>query len=167
MDLTNELKQQCIFRMKESTGRIEKCVLLLTNEQVWNRPNTSTNSIGHLILHLCGNITQYIQSSLGNQKDNRNRDLEFESTVPCTNDELIQKMQITVNTAVEIIEQLNEAELLQNRSVQGFGLTGIGNIIHVVEHYSYHTGQIALLTKLIKNQDLGFYADFDLNQKNK
>ena len=67
---------------------------------------------------------------------------------------------------MEITESLEEEELLKTRSVQGFKLTGMGIIIHVVEHLSYHTGQIALQTKLISNQDLGFYGDMDLEVKN-
>ncbi len=166
MNLKNEIKSQSIFRMGESTERIEKCVNLLTNEQVWYNFNDHTNSIGHLILHLCGNITQYIQSSLKNQKDERIRDLEFETKEQLSNEELIQKIKHTATEASEIIQHLNEEELLKERSVQGFNFTGVGNIIHVVEHYSYHTGQIALQTKLLRNIDLGFYADLDLNIKN-
>ena len=45
-------------------------------------------------------------------------------------------------------------------------LPAIGRMLHVVELYSYHTGQIALWTKMLTEKDLGFYEDFDLNQKN-
>ena len=52
------------------------------------------------------------------------------------------------------------------RSVQGFNFSGIGILVHVVEHLSYHTGQIAFYTKQLKNEQLGFYGDIDLNVKN-
>ena len=81
--------------------------------------------------------------------------------------ELLQILDSTVTESVSIIQSLSEEDLLRSRSVQGFELTGIGNIIHVVEHYSYHTGQIALQTKLFTDKDLGFYADLDLNTKNR
>jgi uncharacterized damage-inducible protein DinB len=166
MNLKTELKSQSIFRMTENTERIEKCLKLLPNKQVWYTYNNHTNSIGHLILHLCGNITQYIQSSLGNQKDDRNRDSEFETEIHLSNEDLAQKMRQTAEEAAQVINQLSEEELLKERAVQGFHFTGVGSIIHVVEHYSYHTGQIALQTKLLQNLDLGFYADLDLNIKN-
>ena len=51
-------------------------------------------------------------------------------------------------------------------SVQGFQLSGIGIVVHVVEHYSYHTGQISFWTKQLKNKDLRFYAGLDLNVQN-
>lgn len=64
-----------------------------------------------------------------------------------------------------MIQNISDEELLRVRAVQAYEFSGAGNIIHVVEHYSYHTGQIAFWTKLLKNKDLGFFAGVDLNQK--
>jgi uncharacterized damage-inducible protein DinB len=75
-------------------------------------------------------------------------------------------LQKTVSKATGIIKHLDNSKLLKIHSVQGFELSGIGIIIHVVEHYSYHTGQISFYTKLLKDKDLGYYADLDLNIKN-
>lgn len=161
-----EIILQSIFRLEENTPRIEKCLLQLSDEEVWKRPNLHSNSVGNLILHLCGNITQYILSSLGGQPDFRMRDEEFAAREGYTRDQLLDKIKITVNAATETIRKLNREELLREREVQGFNLTGIGIIIHVVEHYSYHTGQIAFWTKLLKNTNLEFYAGIDLNKKN-
>ena len=165
-DLTNELIQQAIFRLNENTPRIEKCLNQLTEEDVWKRPNDSSNSVGNLILHLCGNITQYIISSLGDQEDLRERDKEFETTGGYTKSELLEKLMLTVDQAVEVIRNMDEESLMEIRSVQGFTYSGVANIVHVVEHYSYHTGQIAFWTKLLKDTDLGFYDGVDLNVKN-
>lgn len=161
-----EFTKQSIFRMQESTTRIEKCLMQLSDEEIWKRPNVSSNSAGNLILHLCGNITQYIISSLGGEPDGRLREEEFSAEGGYTKDELLTKMITTITQAISVIQKINSKELLQQRIVQGFNLTGIGVIIHVVEHYSYHTGQITFLTKLLKNKDLGFYEGIDLNQKN-
>ena len=79
---------------------------------------------------------------------------------------MLIKLEITVSTAVSVIENLSREDLHGERSVQGFQFSGIGSIIHVVEHFSYHTGQIAVLTKLMVDQDLGFYSGLDLNVKN-
>lgn len=165
--LTNEFIDQAVFRLEENTPRIKKCLEELTEEEVWKRPNDSSNSVGNLILHLCGNITQYIISSLGEKEDERERDKEFETRGGFTKDELFEKLSSTVDEAVEVIKEMDEKKLLKVRSVQGFEYSGVGNIIHVVEHYSYHTGQIAFWTKLLKDRDLGFYAGVDLNVKNK
>ena len=169
MNITNESEEfivQSISHMKENTPRIEKCLAQLSDEEVWKRPNQNSNSVGNLILHLCGNITQYILSSLGGVPDFRIRKEEFSAREGYTRDQLLDKIKTTVNAATEVIRNLDRKELLRPREVQGFDITGIGIIIHVVEHYSYHTGQIAFWTKLLKNKDLDFYEGVDLNKKN-
>jgi len=164
--LVLEIIEQAILRMNENSPRIEKCLNQLTEEEVWQKPNSSSNSVGNLILHLCGNITQYIISSIGGEVDRRKRDNEFSVTSTFNKSELLSKISLTVANACRIINELSEEELLSYRLVQGYNYSGIGNIIHVVEHYSYHTGQIAFWTKLLKDKDLGFYAGIDLNTKN-
>ena len=163
----NEIISQAIYRLEENTPRVEKCLNELSEKEVWLKPNNSTNSVGNLILHLCGNITQYIISSLGNKDDTRIRDLEFTTSGGYNKSELLSKLNSTVTQAVDIINNLSEDELLRARSVQAYELSGTGILIHVVEHYSYHTGQIAFWTKLLKDKDLGFYTGIDLNAKNK
>ncbi len=164
--LNASFKTQAIFRMDESTERIEKCLNMLTIAQACQKPNESSNSIANLILHLCGNITQYILSALAQEEDTRQRDLEFSTQWDADIPTLAKKMRSTADKAMAVISNLPEEELLRKRIVQGFELDGIGIIIHVVEHYSYHTGQIALLTKLLVDKDLGFYDGIDLNVKN-
>jgi len=161
-----EIKEQIILRMEENTPRIEKCLAELSEAEVWQRPNPSSNSVGNLILHLCGNITQYAISSLGNKMDSRDRDAEFAAEGGFSKAELQEKLDWTVREAVETIRRASREELLRVRTVQGFDMSGIGIIVHVCEHYSYHTGQIAFWTKIVKNKDLGFYAGIDLTVKN-
>lgn len=161
-----EFRKECVYRMEENTPRIYKCLAELTEEEVWARPNEASNSIGNIILHLCGNIRQYAISSLGNKPDTRERDGEFAARNMGTKQDLLAKLSVTVQEAIETIKNTDESGLLQARSVQGFNLSGIGIIIHVTEHYSYHTGQIAFWTKLLRGKDLGFYANIDLNAKN-
>lgn len=165
--LSNEVIDQAILRMNENTPRIEKCLNHLTEEEIWQKPNSSSNSVGNLMLHLCGNIRQYIISSLGGEEDKRTREREFTETKSLNKSELLKKLTDTVHIACRTIRNLSEEDLLEMRSVQGFNYSGIGNIIHVVEHYSYHTGQIAFWTKLLKDRDLGFYDGINLNLKNK
>lgn len=162
-----EFKSQSIHRIELNTPRIVKCLAELTEEEVWQRPNDVSNSIGNLILHLCGNIRQYAISSLGGKEDTRERDKEFSATGGYTKAELLNKLETTVAEAIQTIKDSTEENLLLVRSVQGFTYSGIGIIVHVTEHYSYHTGQIVFWTKLLKNKDMGFYAGMNLNIKNK
>ena len=161
-----EFKAQSVAYFEANTPRIQQCISELSETEVWERPNGASNSVGNLVLHLCGNITQYVLSSLGGQPDHRVRDAEFAATGGLTKQQLGEKLAATTSEAARIMAQATEAELLRVRSVQGFQLSGIGIVVHVTEHYSYHTGQIAFWTKQLKNKDLGFWADKDLNAKN-
>jgi uncharacterized damage-inducible protein DinB len=161
-----ELAIQCTMVMEENVKRIEKCLNELSETEVWLRPNSQLSSPANLILHLCGNITQYAISSLGNTPDARERALEFSSTGGYSKQELADKLSDTVHKAVTVILNASESEMLRVRTVQGFNMSGIAIMIHVTEHLSYHTAQIALHTKLLKEKDLGFYAGLDLNVKN-
>ena len=163
MDWAEEFKSQSAMRLQENIPRIEKCFAELKHQEIWFSPNKQSNSIGHLILHLCGNITQYIHSSLGGDKDQRQRDLEFSSKEHIPLQALLEKITEVVNEAELIILNCTKECLLKERKVQAFNLSGIGIIIHVVEHFSYHTGQIAYYTKELKNKDLGFYEGIKLD----
>lgn len=166
-EIANEFSKQIIYRMNESTRMITLSFDQLTEEDVWRKPNVNSNSIGNLILHLCGNITQYAIASLGSKIDKRERDAEFEIKEGYLKKELLEKLKYTVDEAKDAIENVSVSELLREREVQGFVFSGIGILIHVVEHYSYHTGQIAFWTKQLKDKkSLGFYDGIDLNIKN-
>ena len=165
--IIEELKQNALYRIDESTRMIKKSLTDVSEEELWQKPNASLNSIANLILHLCGNISQYAISSLGENEDTRKRDVEFAATNGYTKEELLKKLDDVLDSAKRIIFDASTAQLVQIRSVQGFSFSGIGIILHVVEHYSYHTGQIAFWVKQLKNKDLGFYDGVDLNIKNK
>jgi uncharacterized damage-inducible protein DinB len=164
--ISKEIKENALYRIDESTRMVSKCLGALKEQDIWKKPNGVSNSMGNLVVHLCGNIRQYIISSLGEQPDTRHRDLEFSITEGYDKEELLKMLVEVTQKAKEVIEAASDAQLLKVRNVQGFKLSGIGIILHVVEHYSYHTGQIAYWTKIVNNKDLGFYDEFDLNTKN-
>ena len=163
---TNEFIDQAIAKLEENTLKIGKCLEHLDDGDIWKRPNDSSNSVGNILIHLCGNMTQYIVSSLGGVEDHRMRDEEFEARAGGSKSELLEKLSTTVRRSADVIRGLDHEDLMRERTVQGFKLTGIGIILHVVEHYSYHTGQIAFWVKLLADKDLDLYAGFDLNRKN-
>lgn len=160
--LAAEFIQQACFRMDESTRMLRTAFDELDEADLWKRPNAASNSVGNLILHLCGNIRQYAISALGGTEDLRERDAEFAARAGYDKAALLEKLLATVDQAKETIRNADAENLLRVRSVQGFRLSGLGIVLHVVEHYSYHTGQIAFWTKLLKDKDLGFYAGIDL-----
>ncbi|UCS94522.1 DUF1572 domain-containing protein [Echinicola marina] len=161
-----ELIKHAIFRLNENKAKIISCLDWLTEEEIWQRPNEVSNSIGNLVLHLAGNLGQYIVSSLGGHEDKRDRDAEFSACGGMSKSALIHLMNKEIKVACETLETISEKDLISKYNVQGFRYTGVGNVLHAVEHFSYHTGQIAFWTKIVREQDLGFYAGIDLNKKN-
>ncbi|MEN8788028.1 MAG: DinB family protein [Flavobacteriaceae bacterium] len=154
------------YRIEESLRMIRKSLDSLQENDIWLRPNEVSNSVGNQILHLCGNMTQYGIGSLGGHPDTRERDAEFSASETHTKSQLLEKLEKVVLQVKEEMEACSIEELLRIRSIQGFKMSGLGVIIHIVEHLSYHTGQIAFWTKILKNKDLGFYDGIDLNTKN-
>ncbi|MDH3699419.1 MAG: DUF1572 domain-containing protein [Flavobacteriaceae bacterium] len=166
MKWSASIKDNASLRMRDSIRMIEKSLSYFNDDETWQKPNAELNSMANLLLHLSGNIRQYIISSLGKMPDIRQRDLEFSTSTGQSKEEVLQELKGTVNQAIEVIKNCDETELLRRREVQGFDLDGVGIIIHVVEHLSYHTGQIAFWVKYCKEKDLGFYDGQDLNSLN-
>ena len=166
-ELTRELKANTIFRIDENLRMVQKSLQMVSEEDLWKRPNEMSNSIGIILVHLCGNITQYILSGLDGREDLRQREEEFARTGGYSKAMLVDKLNALLKEVKSVINSLPEEQLTRRYSVQGFDLSGAGILIHVVEHFSYHTGQIAFWVKVLKNMDLNFYEGMDLNKKNK
>ena len=135
---------------------IVKSLNQLTDEEIWWRPNAASNSAGNLVLHLCGNVRQWIIAGLGGEKFNRQRDLEFSEQGPIPRKELVARLRNTVRDACEVLAKLSDEELARKYSIQGYHVTGLDAVFHVTEHFGYHTGQIIYITKLKRAEDLRF-----------
>lgn len=153
--------------LEEGLRRIDICLGQLTDDQVWYRPNQSTNSVGIILTHLIGNITQYVISGLGNAPDLRMRDREFDDRRRPSKSELRQAIAVTLQDAVTTLRRLRPLDVRKEYRIQGFTLSFLEVVIHVMEHFSYHIGQIAYITKMVTDRQTGFYAGVDLNASNK
>lgn len=152
--------------MEESRPRIQKAVAALGEEGLWHRENANTNSVGNLILHLSGNVRQWIVSGLGGAPDERERAREFEERGPMPANEVLGRLEQTLSEAALVLDRLDPEGLLESRLIQGERVTGVQVLVHVVEHFSYHVGQITHIVKAARNVDLGYYAGRDLGRKN-
>jgi uncharacterized damage-inducible protein DinB len=142
--------------IEDHLPRIEHCVELLSDEEIWWRPTPESNSVGNLMLHLAGNIRQYIVSGVGGEPDRRDRQAEFDERGPLPRAEVIGRLRRAVFDSGDTLERVDPASLLVRRIVQGHEVTGLFAIYHAVEHFSMHTGQIIFITKM-KRGDLAFY----------
>ena len=138
--------------------KIRRCLDLLSEEEIWWRSNQNTNSVGNLVLHLCGNVRQWIISGLGRQSDTRRRAQEFSEEGPIAGVELMKMLDQTVSEGLLVLDRLDSHALLKTSRIQVYEeVSGLQAIFHVVEHFAYHTGQIIYITRLVKNTDLQFY----------
>lgn len=127
---------------------------MLSDKQVWWRPHAAANSIGNLVLHLEGNVRQWIVSGLGGTPDHRAREREFAERGPIPRRALLARLRKTVRDAGRILARLTPRDLAQERIIQGFRVTGLKAILHVTEHFAHHTGQIIFATKLLSGKNL-------------
>jgi len=162
-ELIKEVKRRLF---DESVPRLKKCLSQLNEEEIWHRPNEQTVSVGNLVLHLCGNVTQWILCGLGNEADKRVRHEEFDEKGPIPVEKLTENIDDIMARVDNLLDHLDPDILLEKRKTQGFEETGLSILIHVVEHFSYHIGQITYIVKSGKNVDLKYYEDIDLNKIN-
>jgi hypothetical protein len=158
MTVSTEFLNFSADKLTQLMSRIEACVQNLTPEQVWMRGNTSQNAVGNLLLHLNGNVRQWILHGVGGQPDVRDRDAEFAAEGEFRAPELLARLRTTVQEAVALFRALPHERLMERLRIQGYEVTVLAAIYHVVEHFAGHTFQIIYMTKLCVGEDLGFYA---------
>ena len=155
--LTSAFTSYATGRLLDCLANIERCAGLLTVEQIWTRPNEVSNSVGNLALHLTGNVTQWIAAGLGGEAFDRDRPSEFAERGPLPIDQALPPLRQAVERACAIIEGLTPESLARDYPIQGRTVTGLAAVFHVVEHFSFHTGQIVSTTKLLTGRDLSLY----------
>jgi hypothetical protein len=139
--------------------RMRKAVEPLSDEQVWWRPNEASNSIGNLILHLNGNVGQWIVASFNRLEDKRDRPAEFSATGDLSASDLLGRLGHTMDDAATVLAGLTPDDLLATYHIQGYTVSGLAAVYQVVEHFGLHYGQILYVTKMLAGRDLGFYSE--------
>lgn len=137
--------------------KIRRALAGLTEEDLWWRPNPASNSMGNLVLHLAGNVRQWVVAGIGGAPDTRDREEEFRKKGRETQESLLEVLEEALAEADEVLAGLTLSTLQEERVIQGMSVTVLGAVYHVVEHFSMHTGQIIYLSKLRTGRDLEFY----------
>jgi uncharacterized damage-inducible protein DinB len=141
--------------------RLRTTVATLSEEQLWWRPNEASNSIGNLLLHLNGNVRQWMVASFNRQEDHRDRPAEFSEKSGGSAAEVLAKLGATMDEASDVLSRLTEDDLRTPMEIQGYHVTGLEAIYQVVEHFGLHYGQIVYIIKALEGKDLGFYRNLD------
>lgn len=147
--------------LREYLTKIRLSVSVLDEHVVWARPNEASNSIGNLMLHLAGNVRQWIVSGVGGAPDVRDRQSEFDQRAPIAVTDLVDRLEQTICDVDRVLASLSPADLHTRRTIQANDVTVLEAIYHVVEHFSMHTGQIILLAKADQADRVRFYDMVD------
>ena len=133
----------------------------LTHEQIWWRPNEASNSIGNLLLHLNGNVYQWLVASFNRAQDERIRPAEFSERALIPASVLLKKLGATLDRASEVLSRLTAEELAAPMEVQGYHVTGLDAVYQVVEHFGLHYGQILYIAKMLTGADLNLFRELN------
>ncbi|HEY5023134.1 MAG TPA: DinB family protein [Gemmatimonadaceae bacterium] len=153
------LSRSRYWLVKEYPIKLRHCVNALPRSAVWARPNESSNSIGNLLVHLAGNVTEWILGGVGGQAVTRHRSAEFEQTDGADASTLLDNLEAVLREADSVLASLTNRDLERSIVIQGRETTVLGAVYHVVEHFAMHTGQIVLLTKTYAPGKINFYED--------
>jgi len=141
-----------------NAARLKGCVESLSEEQLWWRPNEACNSIGNLLLHLDGNVREWLVASFNQLEDNRNRPAEFNQRESISASALLDQLGATIQQASKVLARLTSDDLLARYEIQGYKVSGLEVVYHVVEHFAMHYGQVLYIVKTLHGADLGFYS---------
>lgn len=155
------LERSRYYLCREYPTKIRQAVEAMPADRVWWRPNDSSNSVGNLLLHLSGNVRQWIVSGVGGQPDVRKRNMEFAARGGAAAPALLDGLDATLRDADAVIRGLLPSELLVRRTIQGRDTTVMEAVYHVVEHFAGHTGQIIWIAKMSAPGAVKFYEDGD------
>ena len=159
--ITAELVRVAQRELRQSLEKIEKACSRVMPEQVWSRVHENENAIGNLLLHLAGNVRQWIICGVGGAEDERDRAAEFAQREAIPLENLLERLRHTVEEAGATLEALQPEALLATYKIQVYEVTGLSAILHVITHFAEHTGQILWAVKRLTGQDLGFFADLN------
>jgi uncharacterized damage-inducible protein DinB len=145
--------------IKEYPIKLRHCVSVLPPGATWKRPDANSNSIGNLLVHLTGNVSEWILNGIGGQSIKRYRAAEFSQRDGADGATLLANLEAVLRQADDVLAGLTEQRLQQPIRIQGRETTVLGAIYHVVEHFAMHTGQIVFLTKIYAPGTIHFYED--------
>jgi uncharacterized damage-inducible protein DinB len=163
-DPTVEIAREFITRsrhylMEEYRTKLRKAVKVIPASEIWRRPNEQSNSVGNLLMHLAGNVGQWIVSGVGGRQDTRDRPAEFETRGGASADELLARLEVVLQEADQVLARLTPIDLMERRTIQGRDVSVMAAVYSAVQHFSTHLGQIIMIAKEHAPGAIRFYED--------
>ncbi|MFN2566342.1 MAG: DUF1572 family protein [Gemmatimonadaceae bacterium] len=149
------------YLMEEYRTKLRRAVSAIPAQNVWRRPNEESNSVGNLLLHLAGNVRQWIVSGVGGAPDTRDRPAEFNTRSGASADELLAGLEAVLKDADDVLARLTPLDLMERRAIQGRDVSVMAAVYSAVQHFSTHLGQIIWVAKELSPGSIRFYDDAD------
>ncbi len=157
----SEFRRTTGFYLRENLRKVEATWASLTAEQIWRRPNEHCLAPANQLIHLTGNLRQWVLSNLDGQPDVRERDAEFAGRTGPDKAQILADFQLVFEEVLRVLEApIAPGAPLR---IQGHDTTPVGVWVHVTEHLSYHTGQLIFFAKSLRGAPYDFYGGWDLN----
>jgi uncharacterized damage-inducible protein DinB len=164
--LTVDLAREFVARsryylMDEYRTKLRRAVNALPADVIWQRANEGSNSVGNLLLHLAGNVGQWIVTGVGGAPDTRDRRAEFNTRGGASADELLGRLDSVLAEADAVLSSLSADTLAERRTIQGRDVSVMAAVYSAVQHFSTHLGQIIMIAKEQSPGAIRFYDDSD------
>jgi hypothetical protein len=147
-NVTQAFVEEARATLRRMHGKIAHCLGQLSDDDVNWRPFAGANSIANMVVHLCGNVGQWIVAAVGGGAAERDRPGEFAQSLQVTRDELLKRLESTVRQADAAIAAVTAQTAVAPRTIQGFETNVIAAIFHAISHFEGHTHQIIYVTRL-------------------
>jgi hypothetical protein len=167
MSLGENFHDYSVRKLRQQSVRVVECLDRMSEEQIWTRLRPALNSPANLVLHLEGNVRQWILSGVAGAPDTRDRDAEFlagsgvDRSAVADRSALQARLTQTVKAACTVIVGLSDSRLTERITVQGYDVSVLEAVYHVVEHFSGHAGQLIWIAKYSSNQGFKFYSHLE------
>jgi len=149
VDMTTLAKSGLIGELEELRKAVGEIAEQLNEQLFWKKPLEPGNSVGHLVLHLTGNLNHFVGAKLGNTGYVRQREREFTETQPPSKAEALAGLDGAVLTFRRVIEGLTADQLAEQYPEVRFGSV-YNTLLHLVSHFALHRGQMSYIARLVK-----------------
>ena len=149
-DLNSTLLHLTRVRLTQDyPAQINACIDVLTDEQLWWRPNEQANAVANLVVHLSWSNRYYFEQVIGGREIGRNREAEFTARDGFPKPKLLETWRHSLGVVQEVLDGLQPDQMMEATDRTGKPTTYGQILLHVTHHNAAHMGQIVWITKLL------------------
>lgn len=147
-DLSRLFTDSLLQELEELRDQVRTLAEPLSEKAFWTKPLEPSNSVGHLVLHLTGNLSHFVGAQLGQTGYVRDREREFTENALPSKAEALGRLDETIAMVMRVVGGLTAEQLAAPHPTERLGAT-IKALIHVTTHFALHRGQISYIARLV------------------